>query len=111
MAPPRVLVGPLPRLLCDLVRGLVGDPCVATADDRTSLVEEAARLSADVVVAAIVPDAEAARTSSALSARRPGAALVNLDRRGRFAIRYVAGDVVARAEDLSPTELRVLLGT
>jgi hypothetical protein len=109
MGSPRILVGPLPRLLRDLVCRLAGVTCVELADE--PLLDAAERLRAEVVVTAIDRDAEAARTSSVLAARLPGVALVNLDRRGRFAVRYLAGDVVARAEDLSPSALRVLLGT
>src|SRR5256885_14257129 len=113
MALPRILVGPLPRLLRDLVCGLanvscadVGEEALATLD---TLVDAAVRVRADVVVAAIEHEADATRASSALAQRVPGAALVRIDARGRDGTRYVAGTVVLRADDLSPDSLRLLL--
>jgi len=111
MGSPRIVVGPLPRLLRELVCGLASVTIDAAPppDSIDALLDEAERRHADVVVASIAPEADAARTSSTLAARVPGAALVNLDARGVRAARYENGRLVARAVDLSADGLRTLL--
>jgi len=110
MGPPRIVVGPLPGLLRDLVCALASVTLDATAPDSLdALLDEAERRHADVVVASIAVDADAARASHVLAARVPGAALVNVDARGARAARYENGRIVATGADLSADGLRALL--
>jgi len=112
MAPRRVLVGPLPPLLSDLVQRLLAGTCEVTlsaATDGEGLVAAAVAADASVIVAVLGAETEGHALSRLASRQLQGVSLVALDGQGRSATRYVDGLSVTVAEDLSPLVLREII--
>jgi hypothetical protein len=111
-----ILLGPLPPLLGELVSRLVEPSRVVPATLGSApralvdaLLDAAVCASASLVIVALASDDDARRLSEALDAQVPGAAVVDLDARGRRAARWERGHVAIRLADPSPDALRALV--
>ena len=107
----RIVLGPLPPLLADLVRQLLDDGTEVwdtTSADRDSLIDAAARHGANVVVVTANQNT-APNQYLALSSKLPGIALATLDERGRTGARYSNGQLEWTCDELTPQALRRLL--
>lgn len=111
MAPRRVLVGPLPPLLSDLVQQLLAgtfEVTLSAATDAEGLVAAAAAADASVIVADLSAEVVSQALSQLAGRQLKGVAVVVLDAQGRSATRYVDG-VALTVADLSPSVLREII--
>jgi hypothetical protein len=108
----RLLTVNLPRLLGDLVVGLVADK-----DDLVFVGDVSAEgamaaldaLAPDVIVVCMDETAPVRATLARLRAHRPAVRIVELDGAGRTSIIHVAGAAPHKVADISPEALRRML--
>ena len=107
-----IVIGPLPRLLGELVARLVSTERVTLADDAhttDALVAAAVHAGATHVIAALASPDAARRVSCALGTRLPGVALVTLATDGRRAESWRDGACERALDDVSASALQTLL--
>jgi len=83
---------------------------MSSASNNDGLVAAAVAAHADVVIASIEPASALSEFSRSLSRQLRHSSVVSIDRRGSTATRYADGSLIDRTDDLSPAELRRLIG-